>query len=100
VQISDTKKQKHLQSLKFRIATFYNNSSGRAKHSTNGRAIKGIKERLTGKEGLLRSNLLGKRCEVCYLLLFIYLMLLLSMFYYLVLIFNYIIIIISKQLEP
>ena len=60
VQISDTKKQKHLQSLKFRIATFYNNSSGRAKHSTNGRAIKGIKERLTGKEGLLRSNLLGK----------------------------------------
>ena len=30
----------------------------RAKHSTNGRAIKGIKERLTGKEGLLRSNLL------------------------------------------
>ena len=33
----------------------------RAKHSTNGRAIKGIKERLTGKEGLLRSNLLGKR---------------------------------------
>ena len=36
-------------------------NSGRAKHSTNGRAIKGIKERLTGKEGLLRSNLLGKR---------------------------------------
>ena len=27
--ISDTKKQKYLQSLKFRIATFYNNSSGR-----------------------------------------------------------------------
>ena len=34
--ISDTKKQKYLQSLKFRIATFYNNSSGKAKHSTNG----------------------------------------------------------------
>ena len=49
--MNDTKKQKHLGSLKFRIATFYNNSSGRAKHSTNGRPIKGIKERLTGKEG-------------------------------------------------
>ena len=32
------------------------------KHSTNGRAIKGIKERLTGKEGMIRSNLMGKRC--------------------------------------
>ena len=29
VPVSDTKKQKYLQSLKFRIATFYNNSSGR-----------------------------------------------------------------------
>lgn len=49
IPISDTKKQKYLQSLKFRISTFYNNSSGKAKHSTNGRSIKGIKERLTGK---------------------------------------------------
>jgi hypothetical protein len=36
-------------------------NSGKAKHSTNGRAIKGIKERLTGKEGLIRTNLMGKR---------------------------------------
>ena len=37
-------------------------NSGKAKHSTNGRAIKGLKERLTGKEGLIRTNLMGKRC--------------------------------------
>lgn len=60
--ISETKKQKYLQTLKFRISTFYNNSSNRAKHTTNGRPIKGLKERLTSKEGLIRSNLMGKRC--------------------------------------
>lgn len=59
----DTKRQKYIQSLKFRISTFYNNSSGKAKHSTNGRSIKGIKERLTGKDGLIRTNLMGKRVE-------------------------------------
>ena len=35
-------------------------NSGKAKHSTNGRSIKGIKERLTGKDGLIRTNLMGK----------------------------------------
>lgn len=60
--ISETKKQKYLQTLKFRISTFYNNSSNRAKHTTNGRPIKGLKERLTSKEGLIRNNLMGKRC--------------------------------------
>ena len=38
-------------------------NSGKAKHSTNGRAIKGLKERITGKDGLVRVNLMGKRCE-------------------------------------
>jgi DNA-directed RNA polymerase beta' subunit len=33
VPISETKRQKYLQSLKFRISTFYNNSSGRLGHS-------------------------------------------------------------------
>ena len=59
----ETKRSKYTQALKFRISTYFNNSSGRAKHSTNGRSIKGIKERLTGKDGLIRSNLLGKRVE-------------------------------------
>lgn len=38
-------------------------NSGKAKHSTSSRSIKGIKERLTGKEGLIRTNLMGKRCD-------------------------------------
>ena len=60
---SELRKQKALQSLKFRITTFYNNSQGKAKHPTNGRPIKGIKERITGKEGQIRNNLMGKRVE-------------------------------------
>lgn len=46
--MSESKKQKYLQSLKFRVATFMNNSSSKAKHNVSGRAIKGLKERLTG----------------------------------------------------
>jgi DNA-directed RNA polymerase beta' subunit len=59
----ENKKQKALQSLKFRVTTFYNNSQGKAKHPTNGRPIKGLKERMTGKEGQIRNNLMGKRVE-------------------------------------
>ncbi len=36
----------------------------KATHATTGRAIKGLRERLTGKEGQIRNNLLGKRCEM------------------------------------
>lgn len=50
VQLTETQRQKYLQTLKFKISTFYNNSGGRARHTTNGRPIKGIKERLTGGE--------------------------------------------------
>ena len=60
---SEVKLQKFLQSLKFRIQTFMNNSQGKAKHTTNNRPFKCIKERLTGKEGQLRNYLLGKRCD-------------------------------------
>lgn len=56
-------KQRCLASLRFRVFTTFNNSKGKAKHTTNGRPIKGIKERLTGKEGQIRNNLLGKRCD-------------------------------------
>lgn len=58
-----TKRQKAYQSLKFRVLTFFNNSQGKAKHPTNGRPIKGLKERMTGKEGQIRNNLMGKRVE-------------------------------------
>ena len=60
-EITETKRQKCLASLRFRIATTFNNSQGKAKHTTNGRAIKGIKERLAGKDGQIRNNMMGKR---------------------------------------
>jgi DNA-directed RNA polymerase beta' subunit len=59
----DSKKQKNLQTLKFRIGTLFDNRQGKAKHSTSGKAIKGIVDRITGKEGQIRNNLMGKRCE-------------------------------------
>lgn len=59
----DAKKQKNIQSLKFRIDTLFDNSQGKAKHSSGGKQLKGIKERLSGKEGQIRHNLMGKRCE-------------------------------------
>jgi DNA-directed RNA polymerase beta' subunit len=62
-QIPDAKKQKCIQTLKFRISTTFNNSSCKAKHTTNGRPIKGIKERLSGKDGRIRNNVQGKRCD-------------------------------------
>jgi DNA-directed RNA polymerase beta' subunit len=58
--ISDSKKEKCIQTLKFRIKTLMNNSQGKSR-CTSGRPIKGIKERLSGKDGLIRSNLMGKR---------------------------------------
>jgi DNA-directed RNA polymerase beta' subunit len=56
----EIKKAKLIQHLKFRIKTLMNNSQGRAKH-TNGRPLKAMKERLSGKDGLIRNNLMGKR---------------------------------------
>lgn len=41
--------------------TITHNSGGKAKHTINGRPIKGLKERLTGKNGVIRTNLMGKR---------------------------------------
>lgn len=62
---NNTKKDKLIQTLKFRVSTFYNNSSSRARHSAhNSRPLKGLKERITGKEGTIRSCLLGKRCDM------------------------------------
>lgn len=55
--------KKFSNNLKFRIQTYFNNSQNKAKHATTGRSIKGIKERMTGKDGQIRNNLLGKRCE-------------------------------------
>lgn len=55
--------QKHLTNLKFRISTYFNNSKKKAKHAATARPITGLKERIAGKEGQIRNNLLGKRCD-------------------------------------
>lgn len=57
--LSEAKKQKIMAGIRFRILTTFNNSQGRAKQTTNARPIKGIKERLTGKDGQLRNNMMG-----------------------------------------
>ena len=58
--LNEIKKQKYIQSLRFRIKCLYDNSHEKAKH-TNGRPMKGIKKRIAGKEGQIRNNLMGKR---------------------------------------
>ena len=58
--LSESKKAKYIQSLKFRIKCLFDNSQDKAKH-TNGRPVKSIKKRITGKEGQIRNNLMGKR---------------------------------------
>lgn len=64
-ELSEIKRQKYLATLKFRVLTTFNNGQGKAKHTTNGRAIKGIKERLAGKDGQIRNSLMGKRaCQI------------------------------------
>jgi len=64
---SDEKKQekitKYRQILKFRISTLMNNQKGKAKHPTNSRPLKALKERLVGKGGRIRCNLMGKRVD-------------------------------------
>lgn len=59
---NEVKMTKYAQSLKFRIKCLFDNSQERSKHN-NGRPLKGFKKRLTGKEGQLRNNLMGKRVD-------------------------------------
>lgn len=54
--------QKYIQSIKFHIATLYDNSQQKAR-VTNDRPIKGLKQRMSGKDGQMRSHLMGKRVD-------------------------------------
>ena len=45
--LSETKRLKYIQSLKFRIKCLFDNSQDKAKH-TNGRPVKSYKKRITG----------------------------------------------------
>ena len=61
--MTETKKEKLVQSLIFRVKTLFDNSQKRAKH-TNSKPMKGIKERLAGKTGLMRMNTMGERLPI------------------------------------
>ena len=58
--LSEPKRFKYIQSIKFRIRCLFDNSHEKSKH-TNGRPMKCIKKRISGKEGQVRANLMGKR---------------------------------------
>ena len=61
-KVSESKRNKIIQSLKFRIKCLFDNSQEKAKHS-NGRPMKGIKKRISGKEGQIRNHIMGKRVD-------------------------------------
>eukprot|EP00762_Andalucia_godoyi_P007867 ANDGO_01232.mRNA.1 DNA-directed RNA polymerase II subunit 1 len=54
-----------LRLLQFHVATFFNNSmSGQERSATrSGRELKTIRQRLCGKQGRIRGNLMGKRVD-------------------------------------
>ena len=54
-------KGKLLKSLFIRVNALIDNSNGKVKHVMNLYPLKGIKERLCGKSGLIRGNIMGKR---------------------------------------
>lgn len=62
IKCPESKRNKLVQSLKFRIKCLFDNSQEKAKHS-NGRPMKGIKKRISGKEGQIRNHIMGKRVD-------------------------------------
>lgn len=54
-------RESNLSHLIFRIQCLMNNSGGKLKHPTAHRAVNSLKERLSGKRGRIRGNLMGKR---------------------------------------
>lgn len=53
-----------IHNLKFAIESFCRNPKKKPKTSNNNEALVGIRERLTGKSGQMRDNLMGKRTEM------------------------------------
>lgn len=54
---------KEIKALYFKVSTLMDNSKGKSRYSTTGKVIKGIKERISGKNGVPRNNLMGKRVD-------------------------------------
>ena len=60
--ITEQARQEKVRNLEFHIKTLMDNSSKKAKQ-TNRRPMKCIKQRISGKAGLIRNNLMGKRVD-------------------------------------
>jgi DNA-directed RNA polymerase beta' subunit len=58
------KKKSYTNILEFHVSTLFDNSKGKARQ-INGRPLKGIRERINGKSGRIRNNLMGKRNDFC-----------------------------------
>lgn len=66
IENEHTNKEKYdkaVASIKFRTLTYCDNSKGKAVHNTNHKPMTGIKERISKKGGIVRKNLMGKRCD-------------------------------------
>lgn len=61
VKINKNISADNISTLIFHITTLMNNSDGKSKHNNGCRPIKGIKERISGKDGIIRNNMSGKR---------------------------------------
>ena len=62
-QRDDVEKQKLQKSIEFHVSTLFDNSKGLSKHSTNMKPTSSFRERMSGKNALIRANLMGKRCN-------------------------------------
>jgi DNA-directed RNA polymerase beta' subunit len=61
---SESKRKILTQTLEFHVMTLFDNSKGKARQ-INGRPLKGIRERINGKHGRIRNNMMGKRTDFC-----------------------------------
>lgn len=61
---TEARRKPLIQTLEFHIATLFDNSKGKARQ-INGRPLKGIRERINGKNGRIRNNMMGKRVDFC-----------------------------------
>lgn len=49
--------------IRAKTCAYVDNSKGKVTHNTNHKPMTGIKERITKKSGIVRQNLMGKRCD-------------------------------------
>lgn len=62
-QRDDTEKTRLQRSIEFHVSTLFDNSKNLSKHSTNMKPTSSFRDRMSGKNALIRANLMGKRCN-------------------------------------